>query len=224
MVRLGTEAEARQAMESICQSYWYPIYVYLRRSGHSPSDAEDLTQGFFHRLISEGALATAREEVGRLRSYLLGVLKRHLSDQQRLNRALKRGGAQIIISFEDAGAEARYKLEPRDWDSPDKLFDRAWAVSILTDASDRLRDAFMEGGNENAYNHLSEFLPLGANATSYRDIAVRMGVNERVVRLQVHRMRQRYRLLIQEEVAQTVVDPSEVEGELEHLMSLMTSL
>lgn len=220
-VQQGSETEARDAMEIICKSYWYPIYAYLRHSGFAPADAEDLTQGFFFRLINEGALDYARKEMGKLRSYLLGVLKRHLSDQKRHNMALKRGGGQKIISFDAEAAENRYALEPLDRNSPDKMFDRAWAAAVLSDASSKLRTAFIEGDNEDAFVHLSEFLPLGDNATPYREIAARMNVDESVVRLQVHRMRQRYRKFIEEEVGQTVADPGEVKEELEHLMTMM---
>ncbi|MGK0190637.1 MAG: DNA-directed RNA polymerase specialized sigma24 family protein [Verrucomicrobiales bacterium] len=218
----GSETEVRQAMETICQRYWYPIYAYLRHSGHAPPDAEDLTQGFFHRLISEKALLAASEGRGRLRSYLLGVLKHHLSDQKRHNEALKRGGGLKIVSFDETVAEQRYALEPRDLNSPDKLFDRAWAVSVLTDATAKLREAFLEGDNEEGFRHLSEFLPMGDNDTPYRDIANRMGVNEKAVRLQVHRMRQRYRRIIEDEVRQTVADPAEIQEELDHLMAMMS--
>lgn len=213
------EAEARQALENLCERYWYPIYAYLRRSGRTPADAEDLTQSFFQRVVLEKAFHSADQAQGRLRSYLLGVMKRLLSDDKRHREAAKRGGKLQLLSFDDAEAESRYQLEPADTGSPDHFFDRTWARSVLVDASGRLRELFREGGNAESYEHLSEFLPLGENARSYREVAARMGVDEKVVRLQVHRMRQRYRVLIEETVALTVRDPAEVDDELSYLMS-----
>jgi RNA polymerase sigma-70 factor (ECF subfamily) len=221
VIQRGGEAEAREALETVCRGYWYPIYAYLRRSGHSQTDAEDLTQGFFQRLIGQKALETADREAGRLRSYLLGVLKRHLRDQKRHDQRLKRGGGQELVSFDEAVAEARYILEPKDVNTPDRLFDRAWAVGVLTDASATLREFFVEGGNEAAFEHLSEFLPLGANSTAYRVIAKRLGIKEDSVRLQVRRMRQRYRRIIEERIGETVNDPAEIEEELQHLMAAL---
>jgi RNA polymerase sigma factor (sigma-70 family) len=218
-VKDGDDKDSGLAMEAICKSYWYPIYAFLRRIGHAPSDAEDLTQGFFHRLIDEKSLLTANSDLGRLRSFLLGVLKRLLSDHTRHNATLKRGGGHADLSIDETDAEDRYKLEPSDLESPDKLFDRAWAHGILEHAAVKLRVAFEEGDNGEAFHHLQEFLPQGDNATSYRKVAKRMGVNENSVRLMVHRMRQRYRKCIEEEVAQTVTDPGEVEAEIEHLLA-----
>lgn len=218
-VQLGAEDEAREAFETVCKCYWYPIYAYLRYSGHAPPDAEDLTQGFFFRLISEGALTTVRKERGRLRSYLLGVLKRHLSNELRHKRAQKRGGGQEMLSIYTDAAEDRYVKELVDVESPDRMLDRTWAVALLTRATERLSEAFIEGGNEEAFSHLKEFLPLGANATAGSDIARRMNVSESVVRLQIHRMRKRYARLVEEEVALTVSDPSDVQEELDFLMA-----
>lgn len=221
VVQLGSEADARAALETLCQNYWYPVYAYLRRTGQPPPDAEDLTQAFFHRLITERALHTARPEIGRLRSYLLGVLKRLLSDGARHEAALKRGGGKTAVSFDSVTAEENYLGEPHDLNSPDRLFDRAWAERVLVGATTKLHAAFAEGNNAEAFEHLREFLPEGGNATSYREVAARMGVEERVVRLQVHRMRQRYRKLIEDEVRQTVHDPAQVPGELEYLLGLV---
>lgn len=221
VVQRGSEADARAALESLCQNYWYPVYAYLRRSGQTPADAEDLTQAFFHRLIVERGLQSADRQIGRLRSYLLGMLKRLLSDAARHEAALKRGGGHAPVSFDALAAEVSYRIEPQDTNSPDRVFDRAWAFRVMARATARLREAFAEGDNAEAFEHLREFLPEGDNDTSYRAVAVRMGVDERVVRLQVHRMRQRYRKLIEDEVRQTLDDPAELAGELEHLLGLL---
>jgi RNA polymerase sigma-70 factor (ECF subfamily) len=206
-------------MEAICQCYWYPIYAYLRRSRYSPTDAEDLTQGFFERLICEEAMLGADRERGRLRSYLLGVMKRFLSDDKRHREALKRGGGTHRVSFDEEEAEHRYQQESDHLREPSELFDRAWARDLLCNATDKLRQSFVEGGNAEAFEHLSEFLPLGANSSPYSEVAGKMAVAENVVRLQVHRMRKRYRTLIENEIALTVQDPGQIEAELEHLMA-----
>ena len=221
VLQQGDDIEAGRAFEDLCQRYWYPIYAFLRRSGHTPADAEDLTQGFFHRLIAERALHTADPAHGRLRSYLLGVLKRLLSDQNRHDMAVKRGGGESLVSFDHTDAEEIYRLEPPDLNSPDRQFDRAWAVRLLANATNRLREDFVQGDNIEAFDHLIEFLPLGENATPYREVAMRMGVEEHVVRLQVHRMRQRYRKLIELEVGQTVRDAGQIIEELAHLMTAL---
>lgn len=217
----GGETDAQMALETLCQNYWYPVYAYLRRAGQSPADAEDLTQAFFHRLIVQRGLQSADERIGRLRSYLLGMLKRFLSHAARHETALKRGGGQVTVSIDALAAEAGYRIELQDFNSPDRIFDRTWAVRVMAGATARLREAFTEGDNAEAFEHLREFLPEGANEASYRAVAARMGVEERVVRLQVHRMRQRYRKLIEDEVRQTLDDPAELAGELEHLLSLL---
>lgn len=221
VLQRGDETEAREAMEAICREYWYPVYAFLRRTGRTPADAEDLTQMFFQRLIEDRALHSVREEFGRLRSYLLGVLKRLLSDQTRHHNAGKRGGTHEIVSFDLLLAEDQYRDEPMDLASPDRLFDRAWAIKVLSDATRKLHEAFVAGDNEEAFEQLKEFLPLGASASSYRDVASRPGIEERVVRLQVHRMRQRYRALVEAGVRETLNDPGGIPDELAHLMALV---
>ena len=161
----------------------------------------------------------ADRERGRLRSYLLGVLKRFLSDDKRHREALKRGGGTRQISFDEYEAEHRYQGESDHLPEPSALFDRAWATDLLSNATDKLRGSFVQGGNAEAFEHLSEFLPLGANSSPYREVARMMSVTEDVVRLQVHRMRKRYRTLIEEEIALTVMDPGQIDAELEHLMA-----
>ncbi len=220
-VQRGGEAESQAALEVLCQAYWYPVYAFLRRTGRPPADAEDLTQMFFHRLIEERALHSASEGFGRLRSYLLGVLKRLMSDQTRCRATEKRGGHREIVSFDQLVAEGQYLAEPRDHETPERCFDRAWAMNLLAAATQQLRQDFVDGKNLDSFEHLQEFLPSGANATSYREIASRMGVEERVVRLQVHRMRQRYRRLIENAVKETLSDPSELPDELGHLLGLV---
>lgn len=218
-IKRGSEEDARCALEEVCRSYWYPIYAYVRRSGHSQHDAEDLTQAFFQRLIEDRSLLAAQSERGRLRSFLLGVLKRTLADHFEKLRAVKRGGLAQTISFEDQDAETRYELEPADLNTPDAMFDRAWAQSVLQRAEEKLRSECEKSDDLETFDALREFLPLGENATPYRKVSARLKIEEGTLRLQIHRMRKRYRKHIEDEIAQTVSDPEEQKAELEHLMS-----
>lgn len=221
-VQRGSAEDARRAMEDICRGYWYPIYSYLRRSGHAPADAEDLTQDFFQRVIEEKSILGADEARGKLRSFLLGVLKRLLSDHFRALGREKRGGGRQIISFDDTDAEDRYQREPADVKSPDALYDRAWAEGVLAAARNLLRAEFVKADDLPLFEQLQEFLPLGDNATPYKQVAARVRLTEAAVRLQVHRMRKRYAKMIEEVIALTVDDEADVAAEREHLISVMS--
>jgi RNA polymerase sigma factor (sigma-70 family) len=220
-IQRGTPEDAQQALEEVCRSYWYPVYSWLRRSGQARHDAEDLTQAFFMKLVQDGVIDRAHMERGRLRAFLLGVLKRTVSDHYHHERALKRGGHAQVISFEDQDAEERYKREPKDLKSPDAMFDRAWAQRVLKSAEEKLRAECDDSNDFEIFEGLREFLPLGDNATPYRKVAARFKIEEGTLRLQIHRMRKRYRKHIEDEIAQTVADPGEQKAELEHLMAAM---
>lgn len=220
-IQRGGEEDVRRALEEVCRSYWYPIYAYLRRSGQSPHDAEDLTQAFFEKLIEDHSMHRAHEERGRLRTFLLGVLKRTLADHFEKVRAVKRGGRVTMISFEEERAEFRYKHEPATLKNLDQLFDRAWAEGVLHAAEAKLRADYERGEDVETYDLLCEFLPLGENATPYAKVAARSQNTEATVRLQVHRMRKRYAKLIEQEIAETVDGLEEMKAELAHLMAVM---
>lgn len=221
-VQKGGEAEAARAMDEICRQYWYPIYAFARRGGFNAMDAEDLTQTFFQRLIASETIHAAREEKGLMRSFMLSLLKRVISNHVRHASAEKRGGpAGVTVSFDDVAAEERYTHEPADIHDPDTLFDRAWAQGVLEAAEKKLRAEFASADNLDGYEQLREFLPLGDNVTPYAAVAKKLGVAEGTLRLQVHRMRKRYGKLIEEEIAQTVNSQDEVKNELAHLMAVI---
>lgn len=221
-VQKGGGVEATQALEQLCRSYWYPIYAYARRRGLSAEDAEDVTQAFFQNLVTYEALQDARQEKGRLRSFMLGLLKRVMAKQYRHDTASKRGGVACqVISFQDTGAEARYAVEAADHGDPDALFDRAWASGILSGAEARLCAEYVQAENRETFESLREFLPLGDNVTPYLSVAKRLGIAEPTLRLQIHRMRKRYGKLIEMEIARTVNTPEEVKEELAHLMAVI---
>lgn len=218
----GGEAEAAQALEEICRQYWYPIYAYSRRYGFSPEDAEDMTQVFFQNLVTHESLNAVREENGRLRCFMLAMLKRLISKQLRHDGAAKRGGSKkATLSLEDLDAEQRYECEPADSRTPDAFFDHVWATGVLAAATAQLRGEYLLADNSELFDQLAEFLPLGENATPYPEVADRLGIAEGKLRLQIHRMRKRYGKLIEGEITQTVSSPDEAKAELEHLMNVI---
>jgi RNA polymerase sigma-70 factor (ECF subfamily) len=220
-IQKGGPEDARRALEEVCQAYWQPVYGFLRRNGHGQHDAEDLTQAFFQRLIEERSLTAADMERGRLRSFLLGVLKRSLADHFERERALRRGGGAKPLSFSEEDAEALYAAELADANSPETSFDRSWALGILRGAEEKLRAECAEAHDLESFEALREFLPLGENATPYRAVAARLKIEEASVRLQVHRMRKRYARHVESIVAGTISDPAELQGELSHLMAAL---
>ena len=221
-VQQGSEADAHRAMEAICRSYWYPIYAFARRSGFNTHDAEDVTQLFFADVISSESLRRARAERGHLRSFMLAMLKRIITLRRRSEGAAKRGGGrEATVSFDDLEAEEWYQSEPADVTDPDRLFDRAWAEGVLKSAEAKMRAEWSCSDDLKIYDALSEFLPLGENATPYAEVAARLRIEQPTLRLQIHRLRKRYAKLIEVEIAQTVEGPEELKAELTHLMAAM---
>lgn len=220
-VQGGVSGEAERAMEELCRSYWYPIYAFLRRSGHGSADAEDLTQAYFQRLITEEALLLAQQEHGRLRSYLLAVLKRFLSDHGRHHRAQKRGGGVPHLSFDEMGAEERYALEPRDVRDPEWIFTHAWAHELLTGVREKLRVAHATVGRAEVFETLVPFLMIDNDPPSHREIAQKIGASEPATRILIHRLRVKFRGLLRDEVARTVLAPEEIPGELVWLKGVL---
>ena len=221
-VQQGGAADAAKAMEEICRHYWYPIYAFARRAGFAAHDAEDLTQVFFQRIITSETLQAAREEKGRLRTFMLSLLKRIISNHLRDASAEKRGGSTgATLSFDELDAEERFSHEPAGSHDPDALFDRAWAEGVLATAQENLRAEFAKAANLDGYAQLCEFLPLGENSTPYAEAAKRLNLAEGTLRLQIHRMRKRYGKLIEAQIALTVDSPDDVKTELTHLMKVM---
>ena len=220
-VQSGSAEEAARAMEALCKSYWYPIYAFLRRTGRSAPDAEDLTQAFFHKLITGDALQTARPEAGKLRSWLLAVLKRMLSDDARHHATQKRGGGLVHVSFDEMGAEERYALEPQDNHDPEWLFTRTWAHELLAGVREELRVAYDAVGRPEVFTLLLPFLMLDNDPPSHRAIAQKIGSSEAGTRILIHRLRVKFRGLLQNEVARTVLTPEEIPGEMAWLQGVL---
>lgn len=220
-VQQGTEADALRALEEICRIYWYPIYAYSRRSGFSPHDAEDLAQVFFQQMIARETLQAARREKGRLRSFMLLLLKQVISRNLRHERAEKRGEGRALVSLDELEAEERYALEPQEGGDPALIFDRAWAARVLERAEVKLHDDYAKARNLATFEAIRHFLPSGSGEAKYPEVAARLGIRESAVRLQVHRMRKRFAELVDEEITQTIDDPAELQTERDYLIGLV---
>jgi RNA polymerase sigma factor (sigma-70 family) len=219
----GPSARARQALEQLCQTYWYPLYAYARRRGHSPHDAEDLVQGFFARLIEREILKGLNRGTGRFRSFLLTCFNRFVGDEQDRAGRLKRGGGQEIVSLDGELAEERYRLEPMDRCDPEKIFERRWALTVLETVLARLKAELETAGKGQLFEHLQALVVGEPGAARQAEVATRLGLSEGAVAVAVHRLRQRYRRLLREEIAQTVQRVEEVDDEMRHLLAVLRS-
>jgi RNA polymerase sigma-70 factor (ECF subfamily) len=208
---------AREALEDLCRAYWFPIYAFIRRHGHSPPDAQDLSQDFFVRLLESHSIARADPRLGKFRSFLLGALKHFLADAQRKEISRKRGGGVEVISFDEAQAEERYRLEPEDGRTPDKVFDQRWTVSLLETAMTRLRSEFLAAGKQRQFEVLKPFLSRQGDEAAYAEAAGQLQSSAGTVAVAVHRTRLRFRRLVRSVIADTVSTPDEVEEEYQHL-------
>lgn len=220
-VQRGGEDDARRAMEEICRIYWYPIYAFARRSGFSPHDSEDLAQVFFQQMIARETIQAARAEKGRLRTFMLSLLKKVISRHIRHEAAGKRGGGLAVLSLDEVDVEKRYIHEPQDNADPAFLFDRAWAGRLLERAEVKLCDDYAKARNLATFEAIRHFLPSGSGEAKYPEVAARLGIREGAVRLQVHRMRKRFAELVDEEIAQTVSDAAELPTERDYLIGLV---
>ncbi|MBI2925629.1 MAG: sigma-70 family RNA polymerase sigma factor [Verrucomicrobia bacterium] len=214
---------ARAALEKLCRTYWYPLYAYVRRRGHRPEDAQDLTQEFFVRLLQKNSFAGADRAKGRFRSFLLGALQHFLADEHDRASAKKRGGGQQFISWEQDFAEKRFAEEPTDELSPDKIFERRWALTVLEQAASRLRAEYQAAGTGQLFEHLKGYVTGEGAAPTYAATAAQLGLSESAVKSAIFRLRRRYYELVREAVAQTVADPRELEEEIRHLMAVFSS-
>jgi RNA polymerase sigma factor (sigma-70 family) len=212
----ATPVQARQALEQLCQTYWYPLYAYIRRRGYAAPDAEDLTQAFLTRLLENHAVAAARSDRGKFRSFLLASLNHFLSDEWDKARAQKRGG-QKVLSLNALSAESRYAAQPRDQLTPEKLFERQWALRLLDQVLRRLQDEFGAAGKAKLFEHLRDCLTGKRTTLPYAQLGARLGLTEGALKVAVHRLRQRYRELLHEEIAETVASSEDVEDELRAL-------
>jgi len=212
--------EARSALVSLCEGYWYPLYAYVRRRGYPADQAQDLTQQFFVRVLEGKYLDRADPEKGKFRAFILTSLKFFLADEVDRDRAQKRGGGKVL-SFEISSGEERYQREPAHDETPERIFERRWALSMLDRVMDRLRSEFVQHGRLDHFNRLKIFL-IDQAETPYAALAAEMGTSEGALKVAVHRLRKRYRDLFRLEIAETVADATQVESELRYLAAALT--
>jgi RNA polymerase sigma-70 factor (ECF subfamily) len=213
------EGDSAEALAQLCQSYWYPLYAYGRRMGQSPADAEDLTQGFFAKLLEKDYLRSAAREKGRFRTFLLTAFKRYMANEWDREHAGKRGGFTPRVSIDQAAAEERFSGEPRHAVQPDVLFDRHWAMALLDRTMRRLEEEYAGSGRAALFQHLQRCLAQEEAALRYQDIARELGTTEAGVKMAMQRFRARYRELLREEIAQTVASAEDLEAEMRHLFA-----
>jgi RNA polymerase sigma factor (sigma-70 family) len=217
----GESPAAQEALEKLCRIYWRPIYSFVQRQGIAPEEAEDITQGFFASLLERGSLSAVRKEKGRLRSYLLGALKYFLADEQRRAMAIKRGKGQRLVPLEELRSENRVEMEPADPVTAELIYERRWASTVLERVLNLLKDQYRAAGNTALFDALKQLLPDEPDAPSQADIAAHLGMTENAVRQALHRFRQRYQVLLREEIAHTVATPGDIEDELRHLIAVV---
>lgn len=213
--------DSQKALATLCVTYWYPLYAYIRRVGNSPHDAQDLTQDFFAQLLVKDSLRAADRERGKFRSFLLASLNHFLSKERRKAHAQKRGGGQVPLSLDFEYGEERYRLEPAHDLTPEKIYERRWAMTVLERAIGRLQAEFAKAGKKKEFERLKDFLGGSRDTVPYENIAAELGMTEGAVKVAVHRMRKRCRELLRAEIAETVAKPEEVEEELRCLFAAL---
>jgi RNA polymerase sigma factor (sigma-70 family) len=221
--RNGDSPHAAECLEKLCRTYWRPLYSFIRRNGHQPEEAKDLTQGFFARLLEKNHLAHLRHQEGKFRSFLLTLLKHYLSDERDKARAQKRGGGQALTFLDALSEEERYCVEPTHDSSPEILFDKRWAETVLQRAYDRLREEYREAGKAVLFEALkeSQFRQAGENP-SYAELAAKLGMTESAVTSAKHRLRRRHSEILRDEVAQTVACREEIDEEIRYLIKIVS--
>jgi len=213
--------DSQQALTELCQTYWPPVYAFIRRKGHDQDQSLDLTQGFFALLLEKNYLTAADRKRGKFRSFLLAAVKHFLSHEWEREHAQKRGGFQSPVSIDIVKAEAWYVPAVVDDETPESLFERQWALSLLGRVLAKLRAEFDAVGKTDRFESLSAFLDQDAEPARYKELAEQMGLSAGALRMLVHRMRRRYRRLLREEIAQTVSGPEGTDAEIQFLLSVL---
>ena len=223
LIRVGEEAgdEAKQALEELCKSYWYPLYSFGRRQGLSPDDAKDATQIFFSDLLRRKDLEKIQPTLGKFRSFMLAGMKNSILNNFREQRRLKRGGGVTPLSFDEQRGEERYQLEAESGDSPEVIFDRNWATAVLEASVGRLRAEYETAGRSELFGELERFLPSAEKPPTYAELAEKLEMGVSAATMTVHRMRQRFGVILKEELRHTVSTDEDFEDELKHFFSII---
>jgi RNA polymerase sigma factor (sigma-70 family) len=212
---------ARESLAELCSAYWYPLYAYIRRRGHDPEQARDLTQDFFARALERGLFAEADPARGRFRSFLRTVCAHFLANRRDWEQARKRGGGRTVVPIDPAGAEGQYVNELADGLTPERIFDRTWALTLLGRVLERLGREYDEAGKAATFEALRGVLAGDADTPSYAAVAARLGTTEGAARVAAHRLRRRYGDLLREEIAATLADPNQVDDEIRDLFAAL---
>jgi RNA polymerase sigma-70 factor (ECF subfamily) len=208
-------------MGTLCRTYWFPLYAFLRRQGHNSNQAEEYTQAFFTRLLEKRGLRLADSRRGKFRSFLLAALKNFLADERDRARAKKRGGGHKVLSLDFENAENQYTLQPAQQLPPEKLFERSWALTVLERAMVRLQDESRSAKKRKAFEHLKVYLTAEKDSIPYREVADKLKMAEGAVKVAVHRLRHRYRHLLRDEIAQTVATEKQIDEEIRDLFAAL---
>ncbi|HMC65784.1 MAG TPA: sigma-70 family RNA polymerase sigma factor [Gemmataceae bacterium] len=212
--------QAQDALASLCASYWYPLYAFIRRQGFTADQSQDLTQEFVARLLEKEFLGAVDREKGKFRSFLLAACKHFLANERDRERAQKRGGGRQGLSLDFNSADRRYGLEPVHTLTPERLFERRWALTLLDQVLARLRQESVEAGRQKVFDRLKVFLT-GETGPAYRQVAKELGMSEGAVKVAVHRFRERYRELLREEIGRTVAATEDIDGEIRDLFAAL---
>jgi len=214
--------EAASALENLCRTYWYPLYAYARRQGHSPPDGQDLTQQFFAVFLEKKYFGLANPDRGRFRCFLLASFKHFLTNEYHRSRAAKHGGRCTFVSWDEVNAEAHYRNELACETSPDKLFERTWALTLLEKVMQDLQKEYVRGGKGRVFDALQLFLSGEKSESTYKEIGVGLQMGESAVKMAVSRLRHRYGAMLRNEIAQTVAGSASVEDELRDLLGAVS--
>jgi RNA polymerase sigma-70 factor (ECF subfamily) len=221
--RTSGSSLAREALEQLCRAYWYPLYAFVRRRGVGPHEAEDLTQAFFAHLLETEALKTVAREKGRFRSFLLSALTNFLNNEWDKQRTLKRGGQCQLISWDDVQAEELYRREPVDRVTPERLFERRWAVTMVDQVLSRLKQEYRTKGKLDLFEMLQPHLTQEATPGFYAAAAARLTMTDGAVKVALHRLRRRFGELLRSQIAHTVASPEQVDEEIRYLFAVIAS-
>ena len=213
--------QAAEALETLCRTYWYPLYAFVRRQGYNPDDAQDLTQEFFARLLEKNYLSDAHPAKGKFRSFLLGAFKHFLANERARAHAQKRGGQIAFLSWDEPAAEHRFAREPSDVLTPEKIYEHSWALTLLDKVLSQLRKEYEAGAKLTIFDTLYPHLTGDGEPASYTEVMAKLGLGESAVKMSVLRMRRRFGELLRTEIAHTVTTPGEIEEELRHLFTTL---
>lgn len=215
--------EAQEALAELCSVYWYPVFAFVRRRGYEISEAEDLTQGFFTRLIEKGDLGDADQSRGRFRSFLRTACRNYLLNQHDRTVAIKRGGGRRMVPIDTASAESRYQRALAHEETPERVYDRQWCLTLLDRVLDTLRAEYVAGENGELFDRLRRFLTMDADAGAHSDAARELAMTPAAVKVAVHRLRRRYRDALRRHVEATVSSPAELDDEIRYLLKIVSS-